>query len=762
MMPVHHDPSLVAASIAIALLASYTTLDLTSSLVLARGRAFVLALSASALAMGTGIWSMHFTGMLAFQLAGNPISYELKLLAASIVIAVAASAVALFVFTRKKLRRMTIAAAGFAMGGAISGMHYTGMGALRAPVRIEWNYALVLLSITIAVAASFVALKVAARIRVAPHHAAPHKFAGGAILGVAIAGMHYTAMAAASFSPAPLAASGETRLLATSALALAVIASATLVLAIAITTSVATRSIARRTSELVREQQFSARIRESEEYYRALIDNASDLIVVVDEDGKRRFVSSSYQRILGYDPEELIGKDAFECVDAADQTAMRAGFADLVGQPGTRTEYVSRVRHKDGSLRTLRVVAQNLLHHPSVRGIVMAAQDETERRRLEEQIQQSQKMEAIGKLAGGIAHDFNNLLTVIIGNTSALMTEDECRNVREQLREIYDAAARAAGLTRQLLAFSRRQVLQLRTLDLNESVRAMQSMIRRLLEEDIEVQTRLVAPLPPIRADAGQIEQVLLNLAINSRDAMEYGGLLTMQTSVCHLSTPARSFGEDIPVGEYVCLEVTDSGCGMEPAVLARIFEPFFTTKEVGKGTGIGLATVYGIMKQSGGYITVRSAPQMGTTFRLLFPPSQEPLGAASGNGAARSERSARETILLIEDEEPVRVFTKRTLERAGYQVLDAGSGLAAIDQVRTFNGPIHLILSDVVLPDINGRETVDRIGIIRPGARVVFMSGYTEDEIIHRGVLSSGVNFLQKPFTSTELIEKISRVFDS
>ena len=755
-MATHHDPLLVALSILIAVLASYTTLDLTNSLLLVRGRIQLLWLAVGSLAMGADIWSMHFTAMLAFRYNGHPISYELKLLIASIIVAIVASMFALFVFTRQQLNRATLVISGLSMGVAISGMHYTGMAGLRTSATISWNTPLVVLSIVIAVAASFVALNLAARLR---NKSARHdliKIAGGVAMGVAIAGMHYTGMAAAQFHPAAPLIADETRLLATRGLAIAVTLSSVMILIVAIGASVTTRNIARRSAALRREQEFAARIRESEEYYRALIENASDLIIVTDTDGNRRYVSPSHVRVLGYSAEYLVGRSIWEFVHPDDESGLRETIDALRQDAGGRAEVTVRVRSASGRWLTLHGIIQNLIEHPAVHGFIITLQDETERRRLEMQFQQSQRMEAVGRLAGGIAHDFNNLLTVILGNVSMLLREDDTSEDAEAMREIHEAALRATGLTRQLLAFSRRQVLQPRVVQLDEIARGIHKMIVRLLGEDIVVELDLEPSLPAARADAGQVEQAIVNLAVNARDAMPRGGTLKIRTSRVALDQRLVSIPDEVPAGEYVVLEVADNGIGIESSLVPRIFEPFFTTKEVGKGTGLGLATVYGIMQQSGGYVAVDTATNRGSRFRLFFPALHQPADPAHGPSENADPAQGNATIMLIEDEAAVRSLAKRALEKRGYRVIDVATGKEAVERAAAHRGPIHLILSDVVLPDINGREVADRITLSRPGARVLFMSGYTEDEIIHRGVMSNGLNFLQKPFTPADLLAKV------
>ncbi|MGQ0815862.1 MAG: response regulator, partial [Gemmatimonadota bacterium] len=449
------------------------------------------------------------------------------------------------------------------------------------------------------------------------------------------------------------------------------------------------------------------------------------------------------------------GGTALNITHPDDMPAAKDFLAQLRSGPGAIARAELRARHRDGSYRTLRIVGQNLLDNPAVRGIVITAQDETDRRRLELQFQQAQKMEAIGNLAGGVAHDFNNLLTVIIGNVE-MMTSEQPDQANPALCEIRDAANRAAALTRQLLAFSRRQVLQPRVVNINEILTGMQQMLARLLGEHIVVRIQLKQELRDVNADPGQIEQAVMNLAVNARDAMPSGGSLTFETrNVSAYDAPLASH-DPIPAGEYACLVVCDTGVGMSNETMGRVFEPFFTTKDVGKGTGLGLATVYGIMKQSGGYASVTSEPGHGTTFRLYFPPATG--SAASLHAGKESSRSTAgsETILVVEDEPAVRGLVKRVLQDSGYRVLDSADAKDAFRKAHEHDGPIHLLLSDVVLPDLSGREVADRIAMIRPGIRIAFMSGYTPDEVIHRGVFSDAINFLQKPFTPATLLEAV------
>ena len=386
-----------------------------------------------------------------------------------------------------------------------------------------------------------------------------------------------------------------------------------------------------------------------------------------------------------------------------------------------------------------------------------------EQRSLEEQLRQSQKMEGIGRLAGGIAHDFNNLLTAILGYAElmeAQLPDDE--DLRSSLHEIRIAGERAAALTRQLLAFSRRQVLQPRILDLNLVVSEMEKLLRRLIGEDVVLTTRLDPGLASVRADPGQLEQVLMNLAVNARDAMPGGGTLTIETRNAQLDAVFAAAHPCARVGRYVVLVVADTGTGMSAEVLSHAFEPFFTTKEQGKGTGLGLATAYGIVAQSDGFITIESAPGLGTTFRIHFPRVAGRASVSSSGNRQRVSPRGAETILLVEDEPGVRRLSRTILESLGYHVLEAASGEKALEVARAHVGEIHLVATDVIMPGMSGRVLWDRLRPLRPRTRVLFVSGYTDDAIAPHGVLESGTAFLQKPFTPHGLAEKVREALDA
>jgi len=415
-------------------------------------------------------------------------------------------------------------------------------------------------------------------------------------------------------------------------------------------------------------------------------------------------------------------------------------------------------------------VGANHLDDPVVEAIVVNYRDVTDRKRaeaalraLEEQQRQAQKMEAIGRLASGVAHDFNNLLTAILGSTDLLLEELPAdHSGRLEAEETRKAALRAADLTRQLLAFSRQQVLAPQVLDINDVVTNVDTMLRRVIGEHVEVRTVQAPDLGAVRADPGQLEQVLLNLAVNARDAMPRGGRLTIETANADLDDTYAAQHAAVAPGRYVMFAVSDTGTGMDAETQTRLFEPFFTTKEKGKGTGLGLATVYGIVKQSGGHIWVYSEPGQGTTMKVYLPRVEEAIEPITAPARPSGPLRGSETILIVEDQDEVRNLTRRLLEARGYRVLVAASGADALRIADQEAGRIDLLLTDVIMPGMSGREVALLLGPAHPHMRVLFVSGYTDDSIVHHGVLDPGVAFLQKPFTSQTLAQKVREVLDA
>lgn len=502
---------------------------------------------------------------------------------------------------------------------------------------------------------------------------------------------------------------------------------------------------------------------EREELFRLITENAADMIAVVDVNGRRLYNSPSYEKILGYMSHELEGTLSFEQIHPDDREKVQKAAMDArhsgVGQS---VEY--RMRHKNGSWRTLESKASTILDdHGMVERLVIVNRDVTERKQLEEQFRQAQKMEAVGRLSGGVAHDFNNLLGVIIGYAEVLQESiPTTDSLRVSVDEVLKAGHRAASLTRQLLAFSRQQVLDPKVFDLNGVVRDMEKMLKRLIGEDIELRTELDSSLALIKADQSQIEQAILNLAVNARDAMPSGGKLILATSNFRMDEIfVRRYPYPVAIGDYVLLIVSDNGIGMDAVTQSRIFEPFFTTKEKGKGTGLGLSMVYGIVKQSGGYIDVTSKPGTGTDFRIYFPKVDDVLSENSQQTELPSSLRGAETILLVEDEPALRVLAMHLLESCGYTVLEASDGEKALEVSRQHGGDVHLLLTDVVMPGMSGRVLADELLNKRPQLRVLYTSGYTGQTVGAHGVLAEGSYFLPKPFTKEALARKVREVLD-
>lgn len=504
-------------------------------------------------------------------------------------------------------------------------------------------------------------------------------------------------------------------------------------------------------------------LRVSERRFRALVEESWDAIALFAADGTIVYGSPATTRLLGYDLAEFVGRNAMEFIHPDDRAAVLLRLEEVTTRPRGRLHVAARVRHKNGSWRHLEGVLTNLLDDPSVAAIVNNYRDVTDRRMLEEQVILAQKMEAIGRLAGGVAHDFNNILTAIGGYTDLLLADlppDDQR--RRDVEEIHQAAQRAASLTRQLLAFSRRQVLQPKVINLNSLVPDIEKMLRRLIGEDILFATVLHPRLGNVRADPGQLEQVIVNLVVNARDAMPKGGRITIETRNVELDESYAADHPGVTPGRYVMLAVTDTGVGMDDETKARIFEPFFTTKVRGKGTGLGLATVYGIVQQTGGHIWPYSEPGKGTTMRVYLPRVDEPADPLERPGEAPLELlRGSETILLVEDEVPVRSVTRQLLERNGYTVLEAADGPAALALIDGGSGGRHidLLLTDVIMPGMSGRELAVELRARRPDLRVLYMSGYTDDAVVRHGMLEPGLAYLEKPFRPATLLRKVREV---
>jgi two-component system, cell cycle sensor histidine kinase and response regulator CckA len=504
-------------------------------------------------------------------------------------------------------------------------------------------------------------------------------------------------------------------------------------------------------------------LRRSEADFRSVVEDAPYGIFRASVAGQLLQINPALQKMLGYAPEdELLKKDLATDVFRHDGEFHR--LTKLLTPDGEIKDVEMEWKRKDGVPITVRCSGRRINNENGVPAYFeVFAEDVSEKRVLERQLRMAQKMEAIGRLSGGIAHDFNNLLGVIIGYSRVLMKSLGSANpLFEHALEVEKAGQRAASLTRQLLAFSRQQVLTPQVLNLNTLVSDMEKMLPRLLGEDVQVSLVMNPELGSVKADQSQLEQVIMNLAVNARDAMPTGGKLKIQTSNVELD---QAYTWDHPgskAGSYVLLTVTDTGTGMDAATLAHIFEPFFTTKERGKGTGLGLATVYGVVKQSDGYIWVDSAPGKGTSFQVYLPRHLERTSADEQKTESAEKLTGSETILLVEDAEPLRKLAKTYLETAGFCVLSAENGEEALKVASSCGENFDLLLTDVVMPGMNGRVLAEQLLQRQPGMKVLYMSGYTDSFIAGHGVLDSGTHLLHKPFTEEVLIRKLREVLDS
>jgi PAS domain S-box-containing protein len=508
------------------------------------------------------------------------------------------------------------------------------------------------------------------------------------------------------------------------------------------------------------------RLSQTQQRLSAAIEQSNDTVIVTDTADVIVYVNPAFERNSGYSRAEALGQSPAQFLGSGqyDPDFYQEVWATISDGRVWRGRFVNK--HKDGPLyiedATITPIRND---NNAIVNYVSVRHDVTRELQLEEQYRQAQKMEAVGRLSGGIAHDFNNLLVVITGYSELLLERHLSADspLRKSVEEIKKAGDRAAGLTQQLLAFSRKQVLQPEVLNLNDVVVNIEKMLRRLISEDIDLVTAPGAELGRVKADPGQIEQVILNLAINARDAMPMGGRLTLATANLNLDAAYAREHVDASPGRYVLLAVTDTGIGMDAEVRSHIFEPFFTTKEPGKGTGLGLATVYGIVKQSGGHIQVFSQPGQGTTFEVYLPRIDEAVSVVESSVVGSEPAIGVETVLLVEDEEAVRTLARQVLELGGYTVLEASHGKEALQLSEQGQAPIHLLLTDVIMPGgMNGPELAEQLKPLYPDLKVLFMSGYTNDAISRYEMVGGGLHFLQKPFIPRILLQKVHEILDT
>jgi PAS domain S-box-containing protein len=500
-------------------------------------------------------------------------------------------------------------------------------------------------------------------------------------------------------------------------------------------------------------------LKESKEYLNQIINCIGDLIFVKDREHRFTLVNDAMCTFIGTPREELLGVAEMPLALAKSLWEQE----EAVFETGKETLTEDEFPVPQDSPRIMMTKKSLLTDKNGNKQIVGVLRDITAYKRLEAQFLQAQKMEAIGVLAGGVAHDFNNLLNVINGYSEMALEEIAPDNpIRKDLQQISEAGQRAASLTSQLLAFGRKQILQPEILDLNTIINQMSPMLRRLIRESIELVTITQSGLGLINVDPGQIQQIVMNLAVNARDAMLQGGNLTIETANANFDEEYVRQHPGVKAGPYVMLAISDNGLGMDAATKSHLFEPFFTTKQKGKGTGLGLSTVYGIVKQSNGFIWVYSEPGKGTTFKIYFPRVEGEIANVTEESKSEFESRGIETVLVAEDEASVRALACRILRDRGYNVLEASDGIEALRTAQEYAGEIHLILTDVIMPGISGSTLVSQLEVARPGIKALYVSGYTDNAIVHHGMLDSNVAFLQKPFTVEDLARKVREVLNS
>jgi PAS domain S-box-containing protein len=509
-------------------------------------------------------------------------------------------------------------------------------------------------------------------------------------------------------------------------------------------------------------------LRKSEEGYQLMIDLSPDMTIVSNGEGLSEFISSQIEKVTGYSVDDFIGKGFPDIIHPDDMGIVQEKFQSvLVGTTINDLEY--RIVDPDGEVRWMLHSAvpvltdgENSQIYNTVRNITDRKRAEQEKTKLEDQFHQAQKMESVGRLAGGVAHDFNNLLTAIIGYSEMIESSlDSNDPLSGDVKGVLEAAYSATQLTAQLLAFSRKQTIDPKVIDIKKTVERSQKMLKRLIEEDIDLKFVSEKDLWKTKVDPGQLDQILVNLAVNARDAMPDGGRLTIETANVAFDEEYCNIHPTTKPGDFVMLAVSDNGTGMEKEVQDNIFEPFFTTKAKGEGTGLGLSTVYGIVKQHGGFIYAYSEPGEGSSFKIYLPRIDEEVQEIA-TPTTETLVTGTETVLLVEDNDLVRRLAKRILVRNGYRILESDSGSSGYLKCKKYEGDIHLLLTDVVMPGMNGNELYEQVASMKPGIKVLYMSGYTDDAIAHRGVLEEGVVFIQKPFKADNLLRNVREVLDA
>ncbi|WP_029031792.1 MHYT domain-containing protein [Salinarimonas rosea] len=739
-----HDGIPVALSILIAIFASYTALDLATRMIVASGRSRWAWLGTAALALGGGIWSMHFVAMLAFRLPGITIGYDVPLTLASLVLPIGVTALGFFVVDRWGSRRGVLAASGLVMGLGIVGMHYAGMAAMRLPAELQHEPVWVAVAVVVAIGAAFVALRLAFR-----HSGPPGRIGAAMAMGLAIAGMHYIGMHGAVFvqpgSPPPAGLGND---IGQMPLALWVTGTTVVILAIALVAAALDRHLA---GLAARE---ADALRESEERFRLMVQSVTDYaIFMLDRSGHVANWNSGARRIKGYEAHEIVGQH-FSCFYTQEDRARGVPEQALrIAERDGRFEAEGDRVRKDGSRFLASVVIEPIRDDAGeIIGFAKVTRDVTERRRAQdaldearEALAQAQKMEALGQLTGGVAHDFNNLLMAILSSLELLRKRapTDPRTTR-LIDNAIAGAQRGATLTRRMLAFARRQELRPSAVDIPSLVQGMSELLQRSIGPGVRIETRFPLGLPPALVDAHQLELALLNLCVNARDAMPDGGTITVTGAFTNDTREGAEAG-------MVCLSVGDTGIGMDDATLARALEPFFTTKGVGKGTGLGLPMVQGLAAQSRGRLVLRSRPGEGTTAEVWLPVAVSPVDRACHERVPAVPETGSEgrplQILVVDDDPLVRESAVAMLDDLGHRAVAASSGAEALGILEVGHG-IDVVVTDHAMPVMTGLELLRRIAEAHPGLPVVLATGYAE---LAEGIEPAIVQ-LRKPFGQADI----------
>jgi PAS domain S-box-containing protein len=735
-----HDATLVALSVLIATAASYTALDLAGRIRAASGWACYAWLATSAVAMGGGIWSMHFVAMLAFNMPGMEVQYDLPLTILSLLLAILVTGIGLYVVSRKEATLRTLAFSGLFVGLGIVGMHYTGMAAMRMGAHLRYETSWVAVSVLIAIGAATVALWLAFQTT-----GLRQKLVAAVAMGLAISGMHYSAMQAAVFTAhAPVERGQAQAGIAQTALAIGVSATTFLILFLALLAAMFDRRFA-----LLAEREAAA-LRESEERFRNLYRGTPLPLHSIDACGLVEHVSDAWLALLGYEREEVEGRPLIDFMtEASAKRRLKTDWPMLL-RIGELRDAEYRVRTKSGEVLDA-IVSEQVERdgRGRFRRAVGGLIDVTARRRAEAALRQSQKIEAVGQLTGGVAHDFNNLLSVVLGNLELLRKRlPDDPKASKLLENAVEGARRGAALTQRMLAFARRQDLKPEPVDVPDLVRGMADLLQRSIGPTIRIETRFPLGLRRALGDAHQLELALLNLVVNARDAMPNGGTITVS---------AKEAG----AGRFICLSVADTGEGMDEATLARATEPFFTTKGTGKGTGLGLSMVHGLAEQSGGALVLTSKKGEGTTAEIWLPVAEAGTPRAtrseSDEGAAPAKAMRKLTVLVVDDDPLVLANTAAMLEDLGHSASQAASGAEALEALRE-SPRVDLLVTDQIMPQMSGTQLVEAVRAQWPVLPAIIATGFAELP----AAVDPTIPILKKPFQQDALASAIEACLDS